>query len=270
MEELEKMSITYFDNGTHLQFGVDAENLFSQLDPQKYNIDPQLQKLRETIKIETDCYKFIRKSDFSAIKEEVDTERDNATLGVRDTINMFIRHSNQEISGAAKSMKLTFDAFNRPTPIVDQAYDTETASIDGLLAEFRKKHSQHIEILGLTDWINELTRANNRFKELTDASNKEKAQKISLNMTNARKNVDIALKNIIKIIEGDMTRNSDINYDEFVSQWNSLVKHYNDIWAQHLGRLKAKKEKEKKEREEKELKEKEQNEQNDQIVQEDN
>jgi hypothetical protein len=260
MEELEKTQSPYFNDGLHLQFTTDAENFFAKLDTQKFNIAPQLDIFHLELVQEGECYKIVRKSDFSELKEALDGERDTTVLGVRDAIRMSLRHFKPEIKEAAKRVNIVYDTYNRPVPITKQSYDIETASIDSFLADLNRDYIVDIEILGLSEWVAELSRLNAKFRELTEATNKQKAQKANLHMAQARKKVDLALKNIIKLIEADMIRNPEINYDEFITEWNTLVKHYNDIWAQHLGRIKAKKEKKK--QEEKENKENEENEEN--------
>lgn len=259
MKELEKTHSPYFNDGLHIQFATDVENLLTKLDTNKFNIAPQLDIFHVELVREGNCYKVVRKSNYSELKAEVDEERDIVSLGFRDAIRMNLRHFNSARREAAKRLNRLYGSYNRPVPIVRQPYDVETASLDAFLLDLNKHYAADIEILELSEWITELSRLNAKFRELTEASNKEKAQKANLRMSDARKKVDIAMKNIIKVIEGDIIRNTDINYDDFIAEWNTLIKHYNDIWAQHLGRNKAKREKAKKEQEEKEKKEQEDN-----------
>jgi hypothetical protein len=91
--------------------------------------------------------------------------------------------------------------------------------------------------------VKELALVNEKFEQLTKASTEEKARKPDMRMVEVRKNVDRAWKNIIILIQADMIRYGEEKYKDFVAEWNALIKHYNDIWAQHKGRNKAKREK---------------------------
>jgi hypothetical protein len=63
-------------------------------------------------------------------------------------------------------------------------------------------------------------------------------------MVEVRRDVDRAWKDIILLIKGDIVRYGKEKYIDFAADWNELVKHYNDVWAQEQGRKKAKKESE--------------------------
>jgi hypothetical protein len=226
------------------------KDLFTKHDPQAFNIVPQYNTFCWELDKENECYKIVRKDNFSILKEEVDFERDALLIGINDAIRTALRHFKPDIKEAARRLKIVFDKYNRPVPMVRQPYDAETASIENLLQDLYKKYVPDMELTGITEWINELATVNVKFEQLAKASHEQKAQKPDFRMIEVRKNVDQAWKEIIVLIKADMIRYGDEKYRDFVSEWNALVKHYNDIWSQHQGRNKAKKEKgEKKEKE---------------------
>jgi hypothetical protein len=228
MEELEKNQRQYFTDGLHVQFVTDAENLFSKLDPQKFDIAPQLDTLHLEFVREGDCYKVVRKSDFSELKEILDDEYDTTVFNIRNAIRMGSRHFKLEVKEATKRVKIVYDTYNQPVPIVNQPYDVETASIAGFLTDLNKDYASEIGISDLREWLAELNRLNTK---LTESNNKQKAQRADLKMTETRKKVNFALKNIIKVIEAEMIKHTEINYNDFIAEWDTHIKHYNDIWA---------------------------------------
>jgi hypothetical protein len=248
--EIEKVQSTHFTHGLHNRFVVEANDLFLKYTPQPLNILIQVEILKVSIAKENGCYKIIRRNDFSELKEEVDGERDGLLIGVSKTIRAATDHFKPEVKEAAKRIKNILDAYNRSVPMVKQPYDAETASIENFLNELKTKHADDIKIIGVTEWIEELELVNTRFDKLAKASNEQQAQKTEYRMVKIRREVDKDWKNIIALIKADIIRNGEEDYRDFISEWNELVKHYNDIWAQHQGRNKAKKEREKKKQEE--------------------
>jgi hypothetical protein len=244
--ELEKTDSGHFTNGLHDQFATEMKDLFTKHDPQAFNIVPQYNTFCWELDKENECYKIVRKDNYSVLKEEVDFERDTLVIGIIDGVKTALRHFKPEIKDAARRLKILLDEYNRPVPIVKQPYDAETASIENLLQNLNKKYVADMELTGITEWVKELATVNAKFEQLVKASAEQKAQKADFRMAEVRKNVDQAWKNIIALIKADMLRYGDEKYRDFVSEWNALVKHYNDIWAQHQGRNKAKKEKEEK------------------------
>jgi hypothetical protein len=127
-----------------------------------------------------------------------------------------------------------------------------------------EKYASDVDITGLTEWLTELRSRNNAFNQLAIAYNEQQSEKPLFQPKNARKETDAAYKNIVYVINALIIMEGEEAYSPFVIELNTLIKHYNDLLMQHLGRVHAKKEREKKEREEREKREKEgENENND-------
>lgn len=240
---IHEINPSQFTNGLHNQLAAEIKNLYAKHNPQAFNIVPQFDIFCVELDKEDECFKIVRKDNYSVLKEEVDFERDSILLGMTDAIKSALRHYKPEVKEAARRLKILVDEYNRPVPMVRQPYDAETASIRSLLQDLNKKYAVDMELTGIVEWAQELAAKNNAFEQLVNASNEQKAQKSDMRMLEARKNVDRAWKNILILIQADIIRDGDEKYKDFVAEWNALVKHYSDIWAQHQGRNKAKKEK---------------------------
>jgi hypothetical protein len=253
--EFEKVQSSHFTHGLHNRFVVEMKYLFLKYTPTPLDILIQVEILGVSIVKENGCYNIIRKNDFSELKEEADGERDRLLTGLGKNIRTATDHFKPEVKEAAKRIKNIYDAYNRSVPMVNQPYDAETASIENFLTELNEKHADDMKIIGITEWVEELALVNTRFDKLVKASNEQQARKTEFRMVKVRKEVDKDWKNIMTLIKADIIRNGEENYRDFIAEWNELAKHYNDIWAQHQGRNKAKRAKAKKAQEEKEKKE---------------
>jgi hypothetical protein len=241
---IEIINCSRFTNGLHDQLATEIKKHVEKHDPKMLNVVSQFDILCMELDKENECYKIVRKDNYSILKEEVDFERDTLLIGIFDAIKSALRHFKPQIKEAARRLKILVDEYNRPIPMVRQPYDAETASIANLLQDLNTKYAADVELTGITEWVTELAIVNEKFEQLVKASYEQKAQKPDFRMAEARKNVDQAWKNIIILIQADMIRYGEEKYKDFVAEWNALMKHYNDIWAQHQGRNKAKKEKE--------------------------
>jgi hypothetical protein len=205
----------------------------------------QYEVLQACIEKEDSCFKIIRKSNYSALKSDKANSRNTLIIGFKDAVKSALRHFNTDVREAAQRIKIVFDAYNQPALLTNLPYDAGTIAVNNMLREFEGKYAADIETAGLTDWIKELRECNAEFEELTIASNEEQAEKPPFNTREVRKETDRAFQDMITIVSALMLMEGDSEYTGFVSELNALIKHYNDILAQHLGRLHASKEREK-------------------------
>jgi hypothetical protein len=120
-------------------------------------------------------------------------------------------------------------------------YDAETIAITNFIQELNGVYSEDVRILELDRWVDMLDAKNREFEDLAKKYNEElSVRRPEFRMRDVRHEVDKARGvitdriNALIIVEGEAT------YSAFVREWNELVKHYNDILAQHKGRNKIK------------------------------
>jgi hypothetical protein len=241
--KLEISNCAQFTHSLHYPFVSEFGELIGKQDIQAWDIAPQVNKFNSLLLQESECYKIVRKSNFSELKEEADNARDSILIGIKDFIKTSLRHFSPEVKDAAKKIKIVLDTYNHPVQMADQPYDAETKSIENFLRDLNESYSEDVKIIGLTEWLTELGILNDKFVQLVKADHEKGAKKSDLRMVEIRKNVDRAWKDIILLIKADIIRYGEEKYLNFIAEWNELVKHYNDVWAQEQGRKKAKKEK---------------------------
>jgi hypothetical protein len=194
---------------------------------------------RAQVDTEDRCLKIIRKSSLSDLKAEKDYERNNLLSGIQDALKSLLRHFDANIRAAANRLKIVLDTYNSPTPMKDLPYDAETASINNMLQEFEGKYADDVQTTNMTSWINELKARNNDFDQLAKSYNEEQSEKPSVKTKDARKDTDAAYDKVVTAVNGLIILEGEDIYAQFVAEMNTLIKHYNDLLAQHRGRVKS-------------------------------
>jgi hypothetical protein len=249
--KIEKTRNYQYTSALHLQFFTALLFLIDKFGANALGIFALVEKIRICIISEEMCFKIIRKSDISNLKAESDHARDDIVAGIKKILEAASHHFDPKIREAAYRLKIVFDTYNQPVTIIEQPYDSETTSINNLVQEWETKYSSDLEINGLTNWVTELKERNNAFDELTRRYSEQLAERPSLLPKEVRKETDELYKQIILVISANIIQEEaegkNSIYEPFVNELNVLIKHYNDLLAQHLGRLEAKKENKKEE-----------------------
>jgi hypothetical protein len=253
MIRIEKVRNYLLPNDLHLQFFVALMYLIKKFNPSALKIVALFEILCACIEKEDICYKIVRKSDLSRLKAEKDHLRDDVVAGIKDHLKSCLRHFDIAVCEAAYRLMVIFINYNKPISLIHLPYDAETVSIYNMLQEFESKHASDVKITGLTEWLNELRIRNDAFNQLAIAYNEQQAEKPLFQPKNARKETDEAYKNIVYVVNALMIMEGEEAYTNFVIELNTLVKHYNNLLAQHLGRVHAEKEREKAKKEQGEI-----------------
>jgi hypothetical protein len=246
-----------FTNALHLQFFIAVINLIKKFNSDTLKISVLFERLKACIKKEEICHKVIHKSDLSALKAECDQERDDIVTGMGKSIKSSLAHFDPKVCESAYRVDIVFRACNNPTLLINMPYDAETAAINNMLQELEEKYHADLDIIGLLPWVKELHIRNDAFDHVATAYNEQQSEKPPFQPKEARQETDAVFKDIVLVIDALIVMEGESTYSPFVTELNTLIKHYNDLLMQHLGRVHAKKEKEKKEKEKKEQEEKE-------------
>jgi hypothetical protein len=182
---------------------------------------------------EAAAYRFVIKSAITAAKETKDRERDDCFHGLYYTTLAATRYYDPAIVAAAKRLLLVLDNFNH-TPLVKLSYDAETATVNALLQEL-SKYASDIVTVGVQNWVDGLTKKNSEFEALAQQYYDEVTYKPEYNMQNARNGIEPALRTLFGFIEVLDVLEGEGTYAPAVQSLNTIIKHFNDVYAQHKG-----------------------------------
>jgi hypothetical protein len=203
-----------------------------------------LAKISDLIKIladclekEDQCYKVIRKSFLSQIKEIIDNARDTLIIGIKHLIKAGLRHFDKKKQEAAQRLKIVFDEYDKPVSITELSFDAATVTINNLLRELNGNYVSDVQELELGPWLAELQAKNDEFENAVKSRNVEISEKPDLHSVDIRKESDKAYKDIVTYINSLIVIDKETSYDQLVTELNTVIKRYNDIYARHIGSL---------------------------------
>jgi DNA-binding FrmR family transcriptional regulator len=235
--KIECVKSYFLSNALHLQFVVAVLNLIGKFGHNFSKIATQVEALQKSADREDLCYKVVRKSNISAVKKDSNKARDSIIIGIKDAVKSLLRHFDIKVKEAANRIKIVIDAYDSPQLLTKLPYDAKTAAVNSLLQEFDLNYAGDVRITGLTPWIEELRTRNKAFESLTNDYNEQQSEKPSFRHKDTRKDTDKAYKDIVSVIKVLMIIDGETQYAPFVSELNTLIKHFNDTIAQHKGRL---------------------------------
>jgi hypothetical protein len=186
---------------------------------------------------EKTAYQFVLKSALTAAKEAKDRERDDCFYGLYHTTLAATRYYDPAVVAAAKHLLLVLGDFNRK-PLVKLSYDAETATVNALLLELGK-YDADIATVGVQKWIDGLAQKNSEFDALAKQYYAEASEKPEFNMRDSRNGIEPTLRTLFGFIEVLDIIEGEGKYASAVHSLNTIIKHYNDVYAQHKGAISA-------------------------------
>jgi hypothetical protein len=191
----------------------------------------------EKVTQEDTVYKWMRSSEFTEKKAEVDRERDTILSGIMDALHSFSKHFNPSIRDNAKHV---LNLVNNYGDLTHAGYDAETAGIDSIVTKLNSAdYLAAVHALHLEAWLTELDRLNSLFKEYAADTEEEQVQKPDIGTKAARRETDEAMRKIIVRVTSLIDLNGPDAYVSFVDEFNVHVNHYNTLVHEHYGRLHA-------------------------------
>ena len=183
---------------------------------------------------EYNTFSWARRSDFTEKKTEADANRDSVFSVLSATVRAGMKHYNPQIKDAALHINNMLEIFG---DVIHMNYDAETAAIDGVIMRMRsEEYLSAAQKLSLPPWVDLLEEANNKFKEYVIDTDQEKAVKPKISHKQARKNTDTCLYKVTNWVEAAIVMTGIGAFAQFIEDFNSLVKHYNTVSKEHLGR----------------------------------
>jgi hypothetical protein len=239
MYKIESAKSYKYSNTLHLQFILEVLGLIKKFGIEWLKIIDLFNIYNACVEEEDLYYKTVRKSYLSGKKQEISNLRNTLVLGIHHALKSGLRHFDENIRAAAQKLELVFDTYNSPVLITRLPYDAETAVINNLLQELTVKYADDSQKINLIPWLVELQNRNNEFDALVKDYNEEQAGIPPLNLVNIRKKTDSAYRDIVTFINALVVVEKTSTYDPFIVEINTLIKHYNDLYAQHIGRIRA-------------------------------
>jgi hypothetical protein len=247
---LRKPDVTRFNISDHLEFHKQAYVICIAVNTTKAfadrlqasgdmfaAYDDMFTAYDDAVKQEETVFKWIHKSEITAKKAKTDHARDHAVKGIAAVVRAAMKHFDPAIRDHALHVYGLLEAYGN-IPATD--YDGETANIDSLLTRIKSdSYAAAVAALALGAWIGELEAQNNLFKTYVDDYANEQIAKPAIEPRAARRQTDDALRTITGFFNAIITVLGTTSLATFITAFNTLVNHYNNIVREHYGRLHA-------------------------------
>jgi hypothetical protein len=192
---------------------------------------------KDAVEQEENIFKWMRKSEHTEEKAEIDHSRDGTYTGVTSIVRVNLKHFDPDIHDAARHVHNLLENYG---DVIHANYDAETAAIDSIITHLKSpSYVSAIIKLGLTPWINRLQELNDKFKQYVEETLQEQINKPEISARESRRQTDEALRKIIARIESLANINGKDPYLTFAREFNELVEHYNTLVHEHYGRIHA-------------------------------
>ena len=116
-----------------------------------------------------------------------------------------------------------------------EAYDEETAKLTSLVNDLQVNHSSEINLLGVTEWVDELKASNIRFEDIKSNRYSEESAKTILRMKQVRKETDQIYQDMINRINAQILLNGETNYKDLLIALNQRIENAKNIMAKRKG-----------------------------------
>ncbi|MDR2414524.1 MAG: DUF6261 family protein [Odoribacteraceae bacterium] len=181
----------------------------------------------------------VKKSIFTGKIVEQDKVRDGTLRGFAMAVKSYLHHANAEKRDAATHLQIIIDNYGS---MERRTYDDESAAIHDILTELATAGiAPLVALLGLGEWVAQLTADNNRFFELMHERYKEEANRPS-SMKESRAALAETQQALVDRVEALATLNgldSSPELAEFVAEYNAMAARYKRILAIEKGRRAA-------------------------------
>jgi len=231
--EIKSIDLMHLRNDAHFQFHSDTAELITEANPDSMKIKPLFDVYLPAIAQEDEALKKIVKSEFTEEIQVADKARDRTYSSVTAIIRTTLKHHNPDVVKAAKRLKIVTDTYGN---INQKSLEEQTSAVYNILQEFQGKYADDIELIRITEMVDELERANNALHELMQKRLDETAHKNPVTMKDAREVTDAAYLAIRKRINAAVEIEGPDNYAEFITILNATIDRYKLLLAKSHGK----------------------------------
>ena len=195
------LQVSLFTNGPHVAF---MQRIYDELNSlieraEKLHVSDELMaEFKSFIDLENDLMKEAKKLVNTSARQDTDKERDDVVVYLLQEMKNAARSPIATKQKAGAALSPIAEAY---TGIQNEAQDTETVSIRGLIVDLKKsENALHVTTLGLDDVVAKLEEINEQYdRERKELSSKTKAEKKE-NSSVIRPQTDAVLRRILDLI----------------------------------------------------------------------
>jgi hypothetical protein len=210
----------------HYQFYLLLQKLYGNHPNVEAIVASLMAKFDELISLEGTLVDAVKGSKYTEKIEEADSRIDRDIVGINSVIDSGLHHYDPQVVEAAKALAVRMKSFRGE--IEKKAYEEESAAVKILVKDFQTTYSEQVSIVGLDNWITELSGAQSSFEELFIKRNKELAGRPQQKLTKVRSEVDTVYRNMVSLITAYTLLNGEDSTIEFIEELNREITYFNE------------------------------------------
>ncbi|MDR2408337.1 MAG: DUF6261 family protein [Bacteroidales bacterium] len=240
--------VSQFSNGLHWKYVSETLDLLGKHNPESLGIVPFYEPFKIAIQNEDAAFKYSAKSAETERIAKLDEQFDIAFSGMRNYANAFLKHLGDAERYAAENLKVVFDKYGN---ITKQSYRQALGLAHNLIQDLRNRH-EDVQTINLIPWIDAFEMKEQQLSSLLEKRNEEMSQQTNLRMKETRQETDFYYHKIVNRINAMINLYGKDFVPGFFEEFNQHATEYNNIYAQHIGRIQAGKKEESEEESEEE------------------
>jgi hypothetical protein len=234
MKEIQNFVLAPLRNDAHFQFLNDVDNLIQDTTPEILGIEQHYPAFKTGLGKEDSALKVERGSSQTKLLAAADAFRDQLDRGFEIQVESYSFHWDPNVAEAARRISRIIGQYGdlRSLP-----YNEESSALGNKMQELQAPdYAADIELLKLTNWVNQIIKANTEFISLFGDRASEQATRASGNVRAARIEVDPAYQAIVKRINALVVVNGEQAYANFIDKLNYYIDYYKNTIALQRGR----------------------------------
>ena len=186
--------------------------------------------------IEDEGIKKILKSILTAKIKTADKARDDIWRGMIHINSAALLHFNPEMQEAGKHLKILFKTYGN---IATKPLSEQTSATYNILQELQGEYAEHVEIMGITEWVAELKTCNDALEKLMNERYGKTSGKSNVVVKEARIALDKSYHGIIERLAALALLEGEAIYAPFMRELNTITDRYALILNQRYGKKAA-------------------------------
>ena len=231
--EILKIDLSRLRNDEHYEFHTDVAGLVTGSTPEALGVERAFPAYQAACDNEGGALHVVRESTFTGPVADADSRRDSIGGGMSDMVKAATRHFDPAVREAARRLTVVFDSFGN---IAVKGYNEETAAIKALVNDLETQYAADAATAGITTWVAELKAANEAFEAVFDARFTDELSKPALKMKDARRETDVAYRELTRLVDALIVVNGERDYESFVGELNQRIAYFNLLLDQREGR----------------------------------
>jgi len=235
-----KVQAIYFSsmrNDEHFQFHTEFIELVNRSSAANLKVEALFEAYLQFYRRADEALKKINKSVLTEEIQKADKRRDKAFRGLLKQHRACLIHFQPEVQQAAQKLSILFNTYGN---LARKSLNEQTSAVYNLMQELRGTYADALLNANLREWADELETANAVFIELYRERQDETTQKPDLILSQERKNVDTAYRQLIQCLSALLLMEGTQLHADFIRSLNTLIAKYKTLMAQRIGKAKAK------------------------------